>query len=688
MKTSFAKVFKDLSENKQPKDLVYPERESVAKVTQDNKPIDAQMIFVVESYDEGYTPKKQSTLLVNRKLKQEYDQIHTEIDQKEKELLEKLSKSSEIRNSQEIEKEISRIFMQDEENKLPDALQRVEKEVSDPDRESKYHDISYNKIFNEKSEKFFKQPEVKKDIEEYMKTYNSLIEQSQFFKKGIFNQYQAAEIAEQLKKNGFFKASHSVFLNGKDGKIEVANEQELIKIIEQEKQNILSNQALQDIFNKIDGKLNRNKELRGFREYLSENEFILAELENLSSFKSKLWIDYLKQEKDLFKEIITHYNSAKERIKEINEQARKEKTKWSNVIDIFNKRFHVPFRLSVDNITDVIFREESPSVKFEFKELSGTPESKRNIEKDELLKILSQGEKRALYILNIIFEVEARREAEQRTLFIIDDIADSFDYQNKYAIIEYLRDISKDNDFYQIILSHNFDFHRTVSSRLSIGRENRLNIIRTSDEIKFGEEYYQNNPFQQWRTELGRPEILIASIPFARNLAEYSGNNSTSKMLTSFLHMKDKTGNLKIKCLKTILCDVLKEGTEKICDNLLDTGYLEILYKTVDEIKNSNNSGMKLEKKIVLAIAIRLRAEDYILKKIPNQEQIESNQTSNLIDNYKNNFPEKNDNIDILEQVNLMTPENIHFNAFMFEPILDMSGEHLSKLYCKISDLQ
>jgi hypothetical protein len=29
----------------------------------------------------------------------------------------------------------------------------------------------------------------------------------------------------------------------------------------------------------------------------------------------------------------------------------------------------------------------------------------------------------------------------------------------------------------------------------------------------------------------------------------------------------------------------------------------------------------------------------------------------------------------------LMTPENIHLNSFMFEPIIDMSDEHLRKLY-------
>jgi wobble nucleotide-excising tRNase len=64
-------------------------------------------------------------------------------------------------------------------------------------------------------------------------------------------------------------------------------------------------------------------------------------------------------------------------------------------------------------------------------------ESETDISK--LLTVLSNGEKKALYILNIIFEIEERKKTSMDNLLIFDDIADSFDYKNKYAIIEYLR---------------------------------------------------------------------------------------------------------------------------------------------------------------------------------------------------------------------------------------------------------
>lgn len=87
-----------------------------------------------------------------------------------------------------------------------------------------------------------------------------------------------------------------------------------------------------------------------------------------------------------------------------------------------------------------------------------------------LEKILSRGEKRAFIILQFLFEMEARKTMDHDTILVMDDIADSFDYQNKYAIVEYIKDIAADNSnkFYMLVLTHNYDFYRTLSSRLSL----------------------------------------------------------------------------------------------------------------------------------------------------------------------------------------------------------------------------
>lgn len=96
---------------------------------------------------------------------------------------------------------------------------------------------------------------------------------------------------------------------------------------------------------------------------------------------------------------------------------------------------------------------------------------------------------------------------------------------------------------------------------------------------------------------------------------------------------------------------------------------------------------MKFYWKIILSIAIRLKAEKFIIDKITCVPKITSNQTAQLTDLYKNQYPSNYEEINIIEKVNLMTPENIHVNSFMYEPLIDMSIYHLIELYKEVESL-
>jgi hypothetical protein len=67
---------------------------------------------------------------------------------------------------------------------------------------------------------------------------------------------------------------------------------------------------------------------------------------------------------------------------------------------------------------------------------------------------------------------------------------------------------------------------------------------------------------------------------------------------------------------------------------------------------------------------------------------IEENQTQKLLKEFQAIYKGGNGTIKTLRSVVLMTPESIHLNAFMYEPILDMSDEHLRKLYKVVSALK
>ena len=99
--------------------------------------------------------------------------------------------------------------------------------------------------------------------------------------------------------------------------------------------------------------------------------------------------------------------------------------------------------------------------------------------------------------------------------------------------------------------------------------------------------------------------------------------------------------------------------------------------------------GINLEHKIVLSIAIRIAAERFMVAKLDDDafvEAITKNQTHELLEAFKKKFP-MDPATQVLNKVLIMTPENIHLNAFMYEPIVDMSDDHLKALYGEVTAL-
>jgi len=117
---------------------------------------------------------------------------------------------------------------------------------------------------------------------------------------------------------------------------------------------------------------------------------------------------------------------------------------------------------------------------------------------------------------------------------------------------------------------------------------------------------------------------------------------------------------------------------------------IDIIQKEADECLEACD-GINFENKIVLSIAIRIAAEQFMVRKINDDTfvaSIDSNQTPRLLAKFKELFGVDVSTIKTIQRVLLMTPENIHLNSFMYEPILDMSDEHLRKLYKDVLDLK
>ena len=688
MKTSLANTFRDVSKGNTSSDRIWEENPT-KRVIQDEKgaELEPASVFVIEPYNEGYRSDRISTLLVNDELKKRYEAIYKKIDEKSEILIGELKIPA--GTNKEIREQLSFSITHDS-NDFFRALGRVKDEVEN-DAETLLGEVVYADIFNPKVKPVLEDPEFISKIKEYIQTYDDLMSKSTFFRKGVFTHNNASAIAKNLNSNGFFKADHSIYLRINDEKTEVTSMEDLESAIQTEKNLILTDDSLKSAFEEIDKQLQKNVDLKKFRECLEQNQVVLNELTNLPRLNQKLWVQYLIRSKSAYQDLLSSYNDGKEKIAEIVDEAKAEQTKWAEVISIFNERFSVPFVVRMDNQENVILKSDAPSICFDFLEDSDDKTSPSAPVNEEDLKIyLSNGERRALYILNIIFEIEARKTAGQHTLFVVDDIADSFDYKNKYAIIEYLAEVSANDGFQQLILSHNFDFYRTVSSRLNLKRSNRILVSKEKGKVTLHPETYQkSSPFSHWRKNLSQNPVLIASIPLIRNLAEFSGDDDSYTKLTSLLHVKSDTDQFSVRNLEGMIKTVLRDQKTLLLPNPAMI-VKDLIYQVANEIVSDLTETATLENKIALSIAIRLKAEDFMISKIDDEQfwhNISSNQTITLIKRYKTDFPAEKESIKILDQVNLMTPENIHLNSFMYEPILDLSAQHLKRLFIKVNDL-
>jgi hypothetical protein len=683
MKTSLAQTFKDLREGADSLDRVFPDRKTLREISDEKgKPLTEDNIFVISPYDEEYGhTEKTSTLLVDSKLRKEYDELLRQVDASKEAFLKKLQTQS--GSKKDLEAEISASFTKTD-KEFFEALVRVKDEVT-AQKDAPFAGLKYDAIFENKILEFLRTKDVCTALKDYIEKYDKLIAASTYFKKGIFNYYNAATIAKNLADNGFFDAKHTVNLTGKKDMV-IGSRNELEKLIQEEKDTITNDAALRRKFQEIEKLMNKNIDLRSFHAYLLQNLELLPHLANVEKLKEDVWKSYFKAQFDSYMDLVDKYQSAEKRKREIEAEARSQRTQWEDVIEIFNNRFHVPFKLVANNRTAVVLGQE-PMLLLDFVFEDG--KDKAPVKREDLLQVLSMGEKKAFYVLNIIFEVEVRKKAKQETVFLIDDVADSFDYKNKYAIIEYLRDISEQKYFKQLILTHNFDFFRTICGRF-VGYPNCLMVSKTDTEVTLNKATGINNPFiNDWKLNFNKdPRKKIASIPFLRNMIEFTKGekDDTYTRLTSLLHWKSDSGEITQGELDAIFNSVF-ECKEKSANPKKKV--MDVLEECANDCLAAGD-GINFENKIVLSIAIRVAAEKFMIDKIKDPKfvaAIAANQTAELFNKFKERFGE-NDASKTLGRVLLMTPESIHLNSFMYEPILDMSDRHLRTLLNQVRGLK
>lgn len=690
MKTSFAKTMRYLSgqSKDKPCDKLHDKDESSFILKADDLDVPKENIFVVNGDDDIDSSKSFVNFLASSELKDRYDFIYQQLSEKKDSLMSKLKSAS---LSSDCEKEILGTFKQNDNDTIFNILERLNSMVKVGLPKFKFR---YNDIFDVKDnvKKFIDSN--KDNLNVYIENYNRLLENSKLFRTvagHTFGTYHVTQLQQFVSDGSFFGVNHKIVLQDNT---ELSSEDELQDLVKNEQKRLLTDKDLKKAFDKITKAIDKNAELRGFKSVLNEHPDWIPEIINYEEFRKKVWLGYLSDNeiKPLFDAYIQVYNENKKTLQEVLVKASLQQDRWKQIIDLYNTRFHVPIKVDIANQKDIILKQEAAKLQFSYIEPSNT---ETTVGKDVLEKILSRGEKRAFIILQFLFEMEARKTMGHDSIIVMDDIADSFDYQNKYAIVEYIKDIAVDssNKFYMLVLTHNYDFYRTLSSRLSLFQPNMWMAERLADgKVIINQGQYKGNVYTNaFINHDDNDKIFISMIPFVRNLIEYTKGEGDADYitLTECLHQKTNTRNITV----TQLVDIMANYTQgkgmkhpKTTDKIYD-----LIMQTADSITaETNPNEVLIENKVCLSIAIRHLAENYMHDKMiaagKSEEELSvtGNQTGKWTGKFKKTCP-KDTNYSIIERVNMMTPELIHLNSFMFEPLIDMSLYHLIQLYkdCK-----
>lgn len=709
MKTSFANVFRDISQGLETKDRIFKELQSSYSINYyssnyTNTSLSKRdNIYVVQSIDDTFIPANESLgiLLADEKTRKEYDVLMNQISGIIEELCIELSNLSGIKK-QEIEKMLKKDLNMKEDSDWYDILFKLKENSSQDNIVQVLSSIKYSEILNEKTEAIIVSSNFSTLIKNYINSLNEVLSKNEYLSRS-FNDYNADDLGKSLKKNNLFANNHTIVLN--DGTV-ISSFNEWNSFVEKQMNELYKDESLSKSLKELTKKLTGNENVRRFRDIISANPSIIPYLSDISNMKKLFWITYINNLENGIEHYFETIQKFSERIKELYETANQQSERWNKVVSEFNKRFKVPFEVKIKNKANILLKDEAPNLYFEYSRGKGTNDVHiQDCKKEELLPSLSMGEKRALYLLYVIFDIEMIKkkacEGSIQYLIILDDIADSFDYKNKYAIIEYMDDIKKNDHIDLLVLTHNFDFYRTVASRLNISSKNCYivqkdeNDILNMNEFSYKNDYFKKGllePLKSDKIDSDDKKIkLISSIPFFRNIAEYMSFESEYDSLTCFLHVKKMpmdTEKIKLSDLWSILCGI----SSKLNKNALssyDENYIVAVRKLANNICNMQGEEVSLENKIVLSIAIRLELELF-LKQILNINNISldcSGVQTRVWSNLAKPFL-TSEQVKIVDEVNIMTPESIHLNSFMYEPIIDISNWSLKALYKDVVNMK
>lgn len=713
MKTSLSKVFEAIQKGERPSDRIfseYPSSYSIQyrdetftyNVSEEGNLVASDKFYVIDSLDDKieFSRESLSTILGDESIRTEYSKVTNEYRKDADSFIAELGKKSGLTKNKTKESlltdlgltsnaEWPEIFKALKELKENSAYQ----EISFPE------DLNYSVLFNDKVIGVYTTPDFQKNLDRYINRLDERLGQSKILTRS-FTDRNLEQLAKTIKSNDLFKAGHHIHMREGD---DVTSFKDFSAMVKAQVEEIYNDPKLGIIFNQMKDKLNANEQGNELRLQLIAHKEFIPLLSNIPKLKRCFWVfslENLIRSFDDYYEKISNFN---EQLKDIYRRASEQTSMWNHVVDEFNRRFRVPFSISISNQAVFLLQGDAPNIEFTYSRGSGENIEKKKKGQAELIESLSRGEKHALYLLHTIFDIECIKKrvrgTEEHVLIVADDVADSFDYKNKYAIIEYLDDLAKEQNIDLLILTHNYDFFRTVINGLGVKRNYCSMAVKDKDgnvsicNMVYQQDFFKTGVLQNIRggefSSDNKKKLLITSIPFFRNMFEYREDNAATNpsssymFLTCCIHLKENPK----KTEEIMLSDIFaSEFNNKQFNVIYDEKYIDALFRIADHIAANTGADLKLEDKFVLSIYCRLKSEMYMKREFPAEcTEASRNQTREWFDNIKNKL--ETSAKDIIERTLMISPAAIHMNSFMYEPLIDVSGWELVDLYSDIKAL-
>ena len=710
MKSSLSKVFDDISKGATTCDRIFQNVVSNYSVTHytsryvyssanRTQPTATDRIYVVNTFNNSFefTKETVSTLLADETTRNAYNVLMAQFSGEIRQIEEKLRVLTGLTKSQIKGKLITDLGLTGTAD-WTDIFEKLN-ELYATRRTFEYlNGCTYSELFNDKAMAVYGKQEFLNSIEEYISSLNILLENNPIL-NDRFTDRNAETLGKEMAKHNLFNAQHTICL--KDGTTVIHSLEEWNFVVNEQLDRLYSSPELSTVFQKLKKMLTSNGEVSRLRDIIVAHREIIPALSDIPALKVQTWLDCFSKLDMSFDDYYRNISQYTAQIKVLYEQASAQSARWQTVVNKFNRRFRVPFEVRIENKANFLLKDEAPNLSFKYTRGMIAQQS-ATLKKDDLMVSLSTGEKRALYLLYILFDLERIRQQATagggQFLIVADDIADSFDYKNKYAIIEYLNDLGNTSGIDLLILTHNFDFYRTVKLRLGVARNHCYIAQRDEEgivsitEFKYQKDFFKNVVIKDIKDgniiNDDKKKLLISSIPFYRNLCEYSGKEVEYSRLTCFLHLKTTpldTLTVKISDLWNLINPFLNNTTFSGAD--------EDYYTAVTRVANTcvadNTNEVLLDNKLVIAIAIRLLTEKFMKNTLISNgkacSDADSNQTRKWFNQVKRFLTPAQ--ISVIEEVNLITPESIHLNSFMFEPLIDISNWALKDLYTRVTNL-